>query len=197
MRISIKKTRRFLVVYFVAVFCAVSFHTVRAEDQVQGQGRQGIGKFDISKVRELSVDPKATMPQTEAMSSGTEKTKKETANLVFVMLRIIGSLALIIGLIYGVTWLIRKSGLSGRRSKVGGNGAMDIMEVLPLGQNRNVVMFRVMDTVYLCSQTPSAIALIDKIDGQRAVDLLTSSKGSSTVVKFKDAFNQFVSRIKK
>lgn len=171
--------------------CTIAVQSVCAQGDT---GRRSIGKFDIDKVRELSTDPKAVLPQTGAITA--ENPKKETANLVFTVLRIIGSLALIIALVFGVSWCIRKSGLTGT-SRIGGGGTMDILEVLPLGQNRNVVLFRVMDTVYLCSQTPSSIALIDKIEGQRAVDLLTSSKGASTVVKFKDAFNQFVSRIKK
>lgn len=180
----------------MVVFLLVSGATVFsiAYAQEQDRNERSIGKFDINKVRELSADPKATSPQTGEISAG--KIKKETTNIVFTTLRIIGSLALIIALIFGVSWLIRKSGLTGS-SRIGGGGAMDMMEVLPFGQHRNVVLFRVMDTVYLCSQTPSAITLLDKIEGQRAVDLLTSSKGSSTVVKFKDAFNQFVSRIKK
>ena len=179
-------------VVFLLVSGTTGFQVVYP--QTQDQNERSIGKFDINKVRELSADPKSTSPETAAISAG--KIKKETTNIVFTTLRIIGSLALIIALIFGVSWIIRKSGLTGT-SRIGGGGSMDMMEVLPLGQHRNVVMFRVMDTVYLCSQTPSAIALLDKIEGQRAVDLLTSSKGPSTVVKFKDAFNQFVSRIKK
>jgi flagellar biogenesis protein FliO len=179
-------------VVFLLVSAITGLQTANA--QTQDQNGQSIGKFDINKVRELSADPKATSPQTAAINAGN--VKKETTNIVFTTLRIIGSLALIIALIFGVSWIIRKSGLTGT-SRIGGGGSMDMMEVLPLGQHRNIVLFRVMDTVYLCSQTPSAIALLDKIEGQRAVDLLMSSKGSSTVVKFKDAFNQFVSRIKK
>lgn len=176
-------------VVFLLVSGAMSFQLAIAQDP-----EKSIGKFDINKVRELSADPKATSPQTDEI--GTGKIKKETTNIVFTTLRIIGSLALIIALIFGVSWLIRKSGISGS-SRIGGGGSMDMVEVLPLGQHRNVVLFRVMDTVYLCSQTPSAITLLDKIEGQRATDILTSGKGSSNVVKFKDAFNQFVSRIKK
>jgi flagellar biogenesis protein FliO len=186
------KTTIMPMVVFLLVSGTMGFQIVHA--QAQDQNERSVGKFDINKVRELSADPKATSPQTDPINAG--KIKKETTNIVFATLRIIGSLALIIALIFGVSWLVRKSGLAGT-SRIGGGGAMDMMEVLPLGQHRNVVMFRVLDTVYLCSQTPSAISLLDKIEGPRAVDLLTSSKGPSTVVKFKDAFNQFVSRIKK
>jgi flagellar biogenesis protein FliO len=177
-------------VVFLLVSGAMGIQTANAQEQE----RQSVGKFDINKVRELSADPSATSPQTDQIDDG--KLKKETTNIAMTTLRIIGSLALIIALIFGVSWFIRKSGLTGT-SKIGGSGSMDMLEVLPLAQHRNIILFRVMDTVYLCSQTPSTIGLIDKIEGQRAADLLTSSRGASTVVKFKDAFNQFVSRIKK
>jgi flagellar biosynthetic protein FliO len=182
-------------VCFLFVFGTLIVHGMLcAEEPTQATDKQSIGKFDINKVRELSIDPKSTMPETGGVN--TEKVKKETTSIIFAVLRIIGSLGLIIAIVFGISWLIRKTGLA-RASRIGGGGTMDILEVLPLGQHRNVVLLRVMDTVYLCGQTPSTIALLDKIDGQRATDLLTSSKGPSTVVKFKDAFNQFVSRIKK
>jgi flagellar biogenesis protein FliO len=170
--------------------------TIAATDQPAGTDeRQNIGSFDINKVRELS---KASQPSTPTGSStAPEVARKEPQNYTFVTLRIIGSLAIIVLLIFGVAKLLRKSGLGGSSRRRGGGGSMDVLEVLPIGQNRNVVMFRVMDTVYLCGQTVSNIALIDKIDGPRAAELLTSSKGPSTVVQFKEAFNQFIGKMKK
>jgi flagellar biogenesis protein FliO len=158
---------------------------------------QSIGTFSIEKVRDLSKDPKTILP-----GGGTTTLQKSSAkgstNYTMVTLRIIGSLVLIIGLIYLVTWLIRKAGLAGGSARVGGgSGSMDVVEVLPLGQNRQAILFRVMDTVYLCSQTPTNIALLDKIEGQRAVELLTSTKGTSTVVHFKEAFSQFIAKMKR
>ena len=41
---------------------------------------------------------------------------------------------------------------------------MDVLEVLPFGQNRNAILIRVMDSVYLLGQTPNSIVLLEKIE---------------------------------
>ena len=174
---------------FILVWVTAGF----AQTAGQEPKPNNIGSFDISKVRELSSGPQTSPTGAQV----AQPVRKETQNYTFVMLRLIGSLALIIALIFGVSWLIRKSGLVGSSRGVRGGGSMDVLEVLPLGPNRNMVMVRVMDTVYLCGQTATSISLLDKIEGQRAVELLTSSKGPSTVVQFKDAFNQFIAKMKK
>ena len=180
----------------VGVLCVCAF-VAYPQDSVQNKSRD-IGNFSIEKVRNLSTDPGALTAVNDSGSPVKKAAEKGATNYTVIMLRIIGSLVLIIGLIYMVTWLLRKTGLAGTSTRVGGGGgSMDVIEVLPLGQNRNAVLFRVMDTVYLCGQTPANIALIDKIEGQRAVEILTSSKGTSTVVHFKEAVNHFISRMKK
>jgi flagellar biosynthetic protein FliO len=179
--------RRVLITWFAILFAA-------AAAMAQEQNGRAIKGFDINKVRELSENPKALSPSADSTAAPTSA--REAPNYTFIVFRIVLSLVIIIALIFGVSWLIRKSGLAGT-SRIGGGGSMDVLEVLPLGPNRNVVLFRVIDTVYLCGQTASNISMIDKIDGQRAVDLLTSSKGPSTVVHFKEAFNQFISKMKK
>ena len=158
---------------------------------------RGIGSFSIEKVRLFSSDSRVSAADSTSVASvrGSDKT---ATNYTIIIFRIIGTLALIIGLIYLVMWLMRKAGLASGSTRVGGGGgSMDVLEILPLGQNRNAVLFRVMDTVYLCGQTPSHIALIDKFEGQRAAELLTSNKGPSTVVHFKEAVNNFIARMKK
>lgn len=168
-----------------------------AQDSLPPKASRGIGTFSIEKVRNFSTDPKATAPANDTAAVRSVK-EKSAASYTIIVFRIIGSLALIVGLIYLVMWLMRKSGLAGSSKRVGGgSGTMDVIEVLPLGQNRNAVLFRVMDTVYLCGQTQSSMALLDKIEGPRAVEILTSSKGASTVVHFKEAVNHFLSRMKR
>jgi hypothetical protein len=39
--------------------------------------------------------------------------------------------------------------------------------------------------------------LLEKIEGQRAIDLIASSKGGSSITQFRDAFNNFIGKIKK
>ena len=117
-------------------------------------------------------------------------------NYAIVILRMIGYLAIVLIVIFAVAWIIRKIGLVGT-SKVGGGGSMDIIEVLPFGQNRNAVLIRVADTVYLLGQTPESMVLLEKIEGQKAIDLIASTKSGTSVMNFKEAFNSFIGKMKK
>jgi flagellar biosynthetic protein FliO len=155
------------------------------------QDTRGTGSFDINKVRELSAGSSGTDSAAAATAS-----RKESANGVFIIFRIILTLAFVIALILGGTWLMKRYGL-GRGSGVGGRGAMEIVEVLPLGQNRNMVLFRVQERVYLCGQTPSSLSLIDTIDGPEAASILSTVKARPVTGQFKDAFNQFITKMKK
>ena len=153
-----------------------------------------IGTFDINKVRELST-VQSDRPGASA-ATAPAAARRESTSYAFVMLRVIGALALIVAILIGAGWLIRKTGL-GRSSRLGGNNVMDIIEVLQLGQNKNVVLFRVKETLYLCGQTASNLSLFDKIEGREAEELLTASRGRPAIGQFKDAFNQFVTKMKK
>jgi flagellar biogenesis protein FliO len=74
---------------------------------------------------------------------------------------------------------------------------MDLLEVLPLAQNRNISMVRIQDSVYILGVQQSSMILIEKIEGQKAIELISSSKGGSSVMQFKDALNTFVGKFKK
>jgi flagellar biogenesis protein FliO len=83
-------------------------------------------------------------------------------------------------------------------SKVGGGNNMDTIEAIYFGQNRGAVLIRVADVVYLLGHTPENIVLLEKIEGDKAVELIaSSSKSGSTVMSFKDAFNNFMGKMKR
>ena len=117
-------------------------------------------------------------------------------NYAIIIFRMVGYLAIVMLVIFAVAWVIRKIGFVGT-SKVGGGGSMDIIEVLPFGQNRNAVLIRVADTVYLLGQTPESMVLLEKIEGQKAIDLIASNKSGTSVMNFKEAFNSFIGKMKK
>ena len=166
------------------------------------QPKEGIGNFDIEKVRRAVIDPtgpaaidtdrasaaSASAPQTSA-------TKTEKVNLGWLIVRLCFYFALIIGAILFVTWGIKRLGLAGR-SKIRG-GSMDVLEALPLGQNRNVLLVRVTDKVYLLAQTQNQITVLDTITGEKALELISSSKGVVSIMQFKDVFNNFMGKMKK
>jgi len=74
---------------------------------------------------------------------------------------------------------------------------MDILEALPLGQNKSVLLVRVTDRVYLLAQTQNQIAVLETITGEKAIELISSSKGVVSIMQFKDVFNNFMGKMKK
>jgi hypothetical protein len=49
----------------------------------------------------------------------------------------------------------------------------------------------------LLSQTQSRIDVLDKVEGEKAVELIASSKGVVSISQFKDVFNSFMGKMKK
>ncbi len=166
---------------------------VSATVMLSAQDRLGTGDFDIGKVRQAVANETY---DTSFSTSQTAPVQRAQENYVLVLLRIMGYLAVVTALIFGVAWFVKKAGLAGA-SKVGGGGSMDVLEVLSFGQNRNAVLIRVMDTVYLLGQTPGNMVLLEKIEGQKAIDIISSSKGGANIMHFKDAFNSFLGKMKK
>jgi flagellar biosynthetic protein FliO len=166
------------------------------------QPKEGIGNFDIEKVRRAVIDPNGPAAidtdrasAASASAPQTTATKTEKVNLGWLIVRLCFYFALIIGAILFVTWGIKRLGLAGR-SKIRG-GSMDVLEALPLGQNRNVLLVRVTDKVYLLAQTQNQITVLDTITGEKALELISSSKGVVSIMQFKDVFNNFMGKMKK
>jgi flagellar biosynthetic protein FliO len=162
---------------------------------VYAQPKEGIGNFDIEKVRRAVIDPNGPVAVDTAQASAASATKIEKVNLGWLILRLCFYFALIVGAIVFVTWGIKRLGLAGR-SRIRG-GSMDILEALPLGQNRNVLLVRVTDRVYLLAQTQNQITVLDTITGEKAIELISSSKGVVSIMQFKDVFNNFMGKMKK
>ena len=151
-----------------------------------GAGNEDIGGFDIEKVRNAAMH--------DDTLGNAQSPAAERENLTAVVIRITLYLGVVILLIIGITWIFRRNG---QGVPGGTGGAMDIIETLPTGQNRMILMVRVMDEIYMLSQTASNITMIDKIGGQKALDIIASSKSGGTIINFKDAFNNFMGKIKK
>jgi flagellar biosynthetic protein FliO len=182
----------YLLFFFALLFAGTAF----------SQPKEGIGNFDIEKVRRAVIDPNGPAAvdtdrasAASASAPQTSATKTEKVNLGWLIVRLCFYFALIIGAILFVTWGIKRLGLAGR-SKIRG-GSMDVLEALPLGQNRNVLLVRVTDKVYLLAQTQNQITVLDTITGEKALELISSSKGVVSIMQFKDVFNNFMGKMKK
>lgn len=151
------------------------------------------GNFDFKKLQEAISNQSDT--QLTGNNPVPRSEKKESDSYIWVVFRITLYLAIVIGVIFLVAWIVRKAGIG--NSRIGGAGNMDILEVLQTGQNRNAVLIRVMDSVYLIGQTQTSMVLLEKIEGQKAINLIASSKGGGSVMQFKEVFNNFMGKMKK
>jgi flagellar biosynthetic protein FliO len=174
------------------VLLSISIVAISFSAQAQPQGGNGTGSFDIEKVRRAVSEQPMNVDTTTAKASSAGPEKE---NIGFLVLRIAFYLLIVIAVILLISWMIRKTGLAGR-SKIGGVGSMDILEVLPLGANRSVMLVRVTDRVYLLSQTQNSINVLDKIEGDKAVELIATTKSGVSISQFKDVFNSFMEKIK-
>jgi flagellar biogenesis protein FliO len=159
----------------------------------------GIGNFDIDKVYEdaTGVGDDSALSQGGLGGSASGAYPRRQENYALVLLRIIGYLAVVTAIILAAAWGARRLGVAGV-SKVGGGNNMDTIEAIYFGQNRGAVLIRVADVVYLLGHTPENVVLLEKIEGEKAVELIASSnKGGSTVMSFKDAFNNFMGKMKR
>jgi flagellar biosynthetic protein FliO len=152
------------------------------------------GSFDIEKVRQAAMGAGDHFTDSgEASAAAMPAGKSEWVG--WIAARVCLYLALIAAVIVLLAWLIKRFGLVGR-SKISG-GSMDLLETLPLGPQRAILMVRIKDAVFVLGQTQQQITLLDKVEGQEALDLISSSKGGLSVTQFKDAFDGFMGKIRK
>lgn len=186
-----KSKRQFSILLLAAVtFVAFFFASISL---AQDTGKTG--NFDIKKVQQAVKGDLADSLNATTDNAEADHIRPVRDNYMFIVLRIIGSLILLTIIIILVVWLLKRFGFTGS-SRIG-SGTMDILESLPVGQNRSIILVRVMDTVLVLSKTAQNITLLEKIEGNKAVELIASTKGGTSIVQFKDVFNNFIGKIKK
>lgn len=127
-------------------------------------------------------------------TGGSRPRRSESIGLGTLIIRIAGYLSLVAVLIVGIAWFLRKNGARGGTVM---GGATDVIETLPIGQGRHVTLVRIQDTILVVGHTPHNVVLLDRIEGQKAVELIATGKGGTSIEQFKDVFSSFVGKMKK
>jgi flagellar biogenesis protein FliO len=129
-------------------------------------------------------------------SSSVDNSEEVRGSVLSVVIRIFVYLLIVIVLILVIARVFKKVGLPGtvRNNRA---GSMDLLEILPLSQNRNISMIRIVDAVYVIGQSQQSMLLIEKIEGQKALELISASKDGNSIIQFKDALNTFMGKFKK
>ena len=181
--------------YATLVLLVISLITFIVTSNVAAQDTSKTGNFDIKKVQQAVKGDLTDSLNAITDDAEAEQVRPLGDNYMFIVFRIIGYLILLTLVIIVVVWLLKRFGITGS-SRIG-SGTMDLLESLPVGQNRSIILVRVMDTILVLSQTAQNITLLEKIEGDKAVELIASTKGGTSIVHFKDVFNNFIGKMKK
>ena len=188
-----KKVTMSKTLLFISILLASLTDSLLFPSDVYGQ-KDRTDTFDIAKVQKAIREDQSNQNSTQNGIQGNNL-QKGSDSYFFVTLKIMIYLIIITVVIVIGIWIVKKMGLSGT-SRLGG-GSMDLLETLPIGQNRSIVLLRIMDSVMVVAQTAQNITLLEKIEGEKAVELIASTKGGTSIVRFKDHFNSFMQKIRK
>ena len=115
-----------------------------------------------------------------------------------VILRIIGSLAIVLALVAGTATIIRKTGLF-RQSGINAASqtpSMSVLEALSTGLNGAVLLIRCEEQVFLVGQTQSNYTFLQELNSDTARKIIESKAGNETITSFKTSLANFMQNIK-
>jgi flagellar biogenesis protein FliO len=192
-RLAAHTSRRFRVTLFVLLGGALLFCGAMAARAQEIDTSQAAKLRAIDRV--MSDSPSIGPSGIGQQAAPARAVKTASLSVTQLLFRVTGGLVLTAIMIFLLSWTIRKLGLVGRSRMTG--GSMDFLEALPLGQNRGLVLVRVLDKVYLLSQAPDGVSKLETFEGEKALEMISSSKGGVSMTQFKDVFNSFMKRGRK
>lgn len=105
------------------------------------------------------------------LSDVPEKPALPEFSLAKTLVSMISGLLLVLGLIGGIVWLIRRF-FAGRFPALQGANAIRVLASRPLAQRQALLLVEVGGEIYLLSQSESEVRLVSKIDSPNAIDRL-------------------------
>jgi flagellar protein FliO/FliZ len=89
-----------------------------------------------------------TTPLPPEITGGADESGATRSGSTGAIARMVVGLAIVLAVVYGVYWLLRKTS-GGRRGAVRADGGMDVVASLPLGQTRGLHLVQVGDELVL------------------------------------------------
>ena len=119
----------------------------------------------------------------------------EDPGVVDAMVKMISALALVIALVYGALYMLRR--LMGRRLKgSGGNGSLEVLETTYVGQHKAISLVRVGHRSVLVGVTDSQITTLTELDVEETEEILGPSTQPAKAEPFSGALSGAVERLK-
>jgi flagellar protein FliO/FliZ len=119
----------------------------------------------------------------------------EDPGVIGAMVKMISALALVIALVYGALYMLRR--LMGRRLKgSGGIGSLEVLETTYVGQHKAISLVRVGHRSVLVGVTDSQITTLTELDIEETEEILGTSTQPGRTVPFSGALTGAVERLK-
>ena len=119
----------------------------------------------------------------------------ENPGVVGAMVKMIGALALVIALVYGALYMLRR--LMGRRLKgSGGIGSLEVLETTYVGQHKAISLVRVGHRSVLVGVTDNQITTLTELDVEETEEILGTSTQPAKTERFSGVLSGAVERLK-
>jgi flagellar biogenesis protein FliO len=153
------------------------------------QGRER--EFDMSQLNE-------SMGNIVAQDSVTGNTSGDNQDGIgIIILRIVGSLALVLAIVGTAAWGIRKTGLlKNAVTAANQTPSMSVLEALSTGQGGVILLLRCEEQVFLVGQTPAKYTFLQELREDVAKKIIESKGGMETIGTFKDSLANFMQNMK-
>ncbi len=143
--------------------------------------------FSMDKLNDEIRDP---------LSYSTEDTGAKPVSPIFLVFRIIGSLALLTALVFAVVLGIKKSGIL-EPVALKPESSLELLDELVTGSGNSVVLVRFEERVLVLGQTGSSMTVLETVDGTDAQTLIAKSAGGKSVGSFRANLNKYVMNLQK
>jgi len=124
--------------------------------------------------------------------------RAQEESIGIILLRIVGSLALVLVIVAFAAWGVRKSGIFGKgiAAATVQTPSMSVLEALATGQGGAILLLRCEKQVFIVGQTPTAYTLLRELDEIAAQKIIESKGGNDTVGSFKNSLANFMQNVK-
>ncbi|MCL2845196.1 MAG: flagellar biosynthetic protein FliO [Chitinivibrionia bacterium] len=157
--------------------------------------QQNVDNFDMNRLSELAGGDAVDLFDAD-MSPQFGGGNQESMGII--LLRIVGSLALVLAIVAAAAWGVRKSGIFGKgiAAATSQTPSMSVLEALATGQGGAILLLRCEGQVFLVGQTPTNYTLLRELDAASAQKIIESKGGDVSMATFKNSLANFMQNVK-
>ena len=114
--------------------------------------------------------------------SGSDGGLTGTPNLFSSAVRMVSALAITLGILFFIVYLLKRLG-SNRRGSLGPRKLIRVISTTYLGSRRSLVLADVAGEKYVLGLSPQAITLVAKIDSEESLERISAAEGDGQTGK--------------